>query len=218
MLIVDLSHTIIPGMPQWPGDDCPLRINRVSEHGPTGHQSSTFEMGCHVGTHIDAPLHFLAGEPALDQLAPDHFAGRARVVRCGDGAEAGPLPAAILDGLDLSSLDYILFATGWSRYWGAERYYREWPWYSKELAERLAGADLRGSGLDTPSLDPHAGQAAHDICARAGMVNVENLTNLEALPTVPFTLLVLPLKLQGAEASPVRAVALLDPPEQGGPA
>lgn len=216
MQIIDLSHTVISDMPQWPGDDQPLRIIRRSEHGPAGHQSSSLELGCHVGTHIDAPLHFLAGEPALDQLPPDRFAGRARVVRCGDGENVGPLPAALLDGLDLDTLDYVLFDTGWGRHWGTERYFREWSWYSEELAHRLAGAGLRGSGLDTPSLDPHGGRAVHDICAPAGLVNVENLANLEALPDTEFTLLVLPLKLQGAEASPVRAVALLDKTDKGG--
>ena len=81
---------------------------------------------------------------------------------------------------------------------------------------RLAAADLKGSGLDTPSLDAFGEHRAHDLCAAAGMVNVENLTGLDALPEAPFTLFVLPLKLAGGEASPVRAVALLDDPDGGG--
>ena len=77
------------------------------------------------------------------------------------------------------------------------------------MAELLAGAGLKGVGLDTPSLDTFGGQADHDICAPAGMVNIENLANLGALPLEGFTLLVLPLKLEGTEASPVRAVAIV---------
>jgi kynurenine formamidase len=218
MPLIDLSHIIATGMPQWPGDDQALRIVRRSEHGPDSHQSSSLELGCHVGTHIDAPLHFLAGEPGLEALPPGRFVGRARVVRCGEGETPGPLPAAVLDGLDLAPLDFVVFDTGWGRHWGTPRYYREWPWYSEELARRLADAGLLGTGLDSPSLDPYGGQAAHDICAPAGMINVENLANLGALPDAVFTLLVLPLRLQGAEASPVRAVALLDDPGQGGAA
>ncbi len=209
MRLIDLSHTITTGMPQWRGDDQPLRIVRRSDHGPDGHMSSALEIGCHVGTHIDAALHFRSGEPSLESLPVEMFAGRARVVRVPRTDTVGPLAASLLDGIDLDVLDYVLFDTGWDRYWGQERYYREWPYYDEDLAQRLAAAGLRGSGLDTPSLDARDGQAAHDTCAAAGMVNIENLRGLDRLPDAPFTFLALPLKLDGAEASPVRAVALL---------
>ena len=119
----------------------------------------------------------------------------------------------MLDGLDLTEVDFVLFDTGWDRHWGSERYYREWSWLSPALAERLAAVGLKGVGLDTPSLDLVGGQAAHDICAPAGMINIENLANLAALPERGAHLMVLPLKLDGTEASPVRAVAWL--PEGG---
>ena len=209
MDLIDLTHTIATGMAQWPGDQQPLLIRRLSDHGPDSHMSSALAFGCHVGTHIDLPLHFKAGEPALDALPVAACVGRARVVRADTGA-AAPLTAALLDGLDVSGLDFLLFDTGWARYWGTDRYYREWPWYGEDLAVRLAALGLKGSGLDTPSLDPFAGRRAHDICAAAGLVNIENLKGLDLLPDAPFTLFVLPLKLAGAEASPVRAVALLD--------
>ena len=216
MRILDLSHTIESDMPQWPGDEQPLRIIRHSDHGTDNHRSSALELGCHIGTHIDAPLHFRAGEPDLAELPVDRFAGRAQVIRAGNGDTPGPLSASLLDSVDLATLDYVLFDTGWARHWGMDRYYREWPWFGEDLVRRLAAADLKGSGLDTPSLDPFGGHLAHDLCAAAGMVNVENLAGLDALPEAPFTLFVLPLKLAGGEASPVRAVALLDDPDGGG--
>jgi len=208
--LIDLSHTIVPGMAQWPGDDQPLAIHRRSEHGPDRHMSSALAFGCHIGTHIDLALHFRDGEPPIEQLPLSAFAGRARVVRAGDGDTVGPLPASLLDGVDLAGIDFLLFDTGWSRHWGTPRYYRQWSWYGEDLARRLAAAGLKGSGLDTPSLDTYGGHVAHDICAAAHMINIENLAGLDRLPDVPFTLFVLPLKLQGTEASPVRAAALLD--------
>lgn len=209
MRLVDLSHTIATDMPQWQGDDQPLRIVRHSEHGPGSHQSSSLEFGCHIGTHIDAALHFRAGEPSLEQLPLDAFWGRARVVRTGPDTPPGPLPAGVLDGVDLSPLDFVVFDTGWARHWGEPRYYEEWPYYGEDLARLLAGAGLKGTGLDTPSLDAFAGSLAHDLCAATGMLNVENMAGLGQLPDGDFTLLVLPLKLAGAEASPVRAAALV---------
>ena len=209
MKLIDLTHTIIPDMLQWPGDSQPLKIHRHSLHGSDSHMSSSLEFGCHVGTHLDAPLHFLAGEPGIDRLPLERFTGRGIVVRAGDGETAGPLSPELVAEKDLTEVDFVLFDTGWDRHWGTERYYREWSYLSTELARLLVGAGLKGVGLDTPSLDPYSGQIAHDICAPAGMINLENLANLGALPVAGFTLLALPLKLEGTEASPVRAVAMV---------
>jgi len=213
--LIDLTHTIRPDMPQWPGDRQPLLIHRHSLHGPDSHMSSSLEFGCHVGTHIDVPLHFLAGQPGVDGLPLDLFAGKGVVIRAGEGESPLALGPEVCRGVDLEPVDFVLFDTGWDRYWGTERYYSEWSYLSPELAMLLAGAGLKGVGLDTPSLDPLAGRKAHDICAPAGMINLENLANLAALPREDFTLFVMPLKLEGTEASPVRAVAMVsDHPEK----
>lgn len=209
MHLIDLSHTIVPDMAQWPGDGQPLKIHRRSEHGPASHMSSALEFGCHVGTHLDAALHFGPGQPGLDALPLSAFWGRARAVVCGDPAPAGPLGPQVLEGLDLAGLDFLILDTGWARHWGREAYYRSWPHLGPQLARILASVGLKGVGLDTPSLDDFGGRLAHDLCAAAGMVNLENLANVRALPPGEFILLALPLKLQGTEASPVRAVALI---------
>lgn len=221
--VVDLSQPIVSGMPQWPGDRQPLRIVRLSDHGQAAWRSSRLELGCHVGTHVDAPSHFLAGAPGVDELTPERFCGPARVVRppraAGGAAAPGPLDAGVLDGVDLGGVDFVLFDTGWARHWGQPAYYADWPWLSAPLAARLAAAGLKGVGLDTPSLDGRTGRHAHDLFAAAGMVNLENLANLDRLPQSGSFLVALPLPLAGAEASPVRAVALLEPerlPRGGG--
>ncbi len=208
--LIDLSHTIVDNMAQWPGDGQPLRLHRHSLHGESSHMSSGLELGCHVGTHIDAPLHFLAGEPGIDELPLDRFLGPAVVIRCGHSDQTRALGAELLDDLDLTDVDFVLFDTDWARHWGTDLYYERWSWLSPELATRLAEAQLKGVGLDTPSLDPYDAQTAHDICAPAGLINIENLTNLQAVPDRGFTLQVMPLKLDGTEASPVRALAMLE--------
>ncbi len=208
--LIDLSHTIITDMAQWPGDNQALKLHRHSLHGEDSHMSSSLEIGCHVGTHIDAPLHFLADQPGIDALPLDRFWGTAVVIRCGDGENAGPLGPELLADVDLTDVDFVLFDTGFARHWGTPTYYSRWAYLSPALAERLAASDLKGVGLDTPSLDPVNGHSAHDICAPAGMINIENLTNLAAVPDRGFILQVLPLKLNETEASPVRAVAILE--------
>jgi len=205
MEVVDLSHTLRTGMPVYPGDETVPVIRRLSEHGEGSHQSSALVTGCHAGTHIDLPLHFRAGAPPLEDYPPEGCIGRARVF----DVPQGRIPADALDGADLADVDFVLLRTGWERHWGAPAYYRDWPWLEPGLAERLAGAGLRGVGLDSPSIDPRGGQASHEILAAAGLINVENLANLDRLPDEGFLFAALPLKLEGAEASPVRAVALI---------
>jgi len=207
--LIDLSHVIATDMAQWPGDNQPLVLHRRSEHGPESHMASSLEIGCHVGTHLDGPLHFSSSAPPIDEMPIDAFAGQAVVVNVPYQDNPAPFGEEVLEGINLAGVDFVIFDTGWSRHWGTPRYYEEWPSISTELASMLAGANLKGVGLDTPSLDFFNGHLAHDICAAAEMVNIENLTNLSGLPASGFLLLVLPLKLQGTEASPVRAVGLI---------
>jgi len=208
--IIDLSHTVIADMPQWPGDKQPLKLHRRSMHGESTHMSSSLEFGCHVGTHIDAPLHFLAGQQGIDEIPLSHFMGSGVIIRCGDGQKTEALGAHLLDPVDLAGVDFVIFDTQWSQYWGSSKYYESWSYLSVELAKRLANSGLKGVGLDTPSLDPYHAQIAHDICAPAGMINIETLTNLHSLPDRGFQLQVVPLKLDQTEASPVRALAVLE--------
>ncbi len=218
-------------MPQWRGDDQPLVITRQSEHGPEGHMSSSLEFGCHIGTHIDAPLHFLEGAAGVGEMPLDDFGGSALVVDVKDrvlkqtveGDEPGALGPEVLWGdpaskgselpanEGLAGIDFVLFHTGWDQHWGTEKYYQHWPWLTTELARILASADLKGVGLDTPSLDCFGGKEAHELCAAAGMINIENLTNLGALPRVGAWFQAFPLKLASTEASPVRALAWVEP-------
>lgn len=205
MPIIDLSHTIRDGMAQYPGDAPPPRLVRRMTFAEGGHLVSALDFTCHLGTHLDTPLHFLDGQPGLEAMPLERFRGRGCVV----DAPAGEIPPEIVAGLDLGPVDYLILRTGWERHWGTPRYYRDWPWLSPALARALAGAGLKGVGLDSPSLDPLDGRICHDLFAAAGLINVENLANLAALPAGLFDFLVLPLKLAGTEASPVRAVALI---------
>ncbi len=213
MNLFDLSHSIVPDMPQWRGDHQPLKIHRVSEHGVDSHMSSSLEIGCHVGTHLDGSLHFLADQPGLHEVPVDRFCGTALVVDATASGSDKSHPLAmgveLVQGSDLKSVDFVLFYTGWDRFWGQDNYYRHWPRLDAQLAGLLAESGLKGVGLDTPSLDGFNDSVAHDVCAAAAMVNIGNLTGLAPLVGSVVQFMALPLKLYQTEASPVRAVAWL---------
>ena len=76
MPLIDLSHIIEENMPVYPGTE-PVKISPMSEMDRDGFVEKTIVLGSHVGTHMDAPAHVLAGGKTLDQLPIDHFAGSA---------------------------------------------------------------------------------------------------------------------------------------------
>ncbi|MBU1248422.1 MAG: cyclase family protein, partial [Proteobacteria bacterium] len=108
--------------------------------------------------------------------------------------------------------DFLLVHTGWGTRWGTPEYYARWPSLAPDATIWLTRQGFKGIGLDTPSPDQDgdAALAAHHQLLGAGLVVVENLAHLDVLPQRGFTFMSLPLPLHGGDASPVRAVALVE--------
>ncbi len=111
---------------------------------------------------------------------------------------------------DMDGLDFVLIRTGWDARWGGEDYYRDYPTLSATGCRFLAGLQLKGVGLDTPSPDPvGSAMEAHTILLDHGLVIVENLRNLGELPPQGFVFCCLPLRIRDGDGCPVRATALV---------
>lgn len=216
MNVIDLSHRLEPDMPVYPGDD-PALITRPRTHEEHGFSATHLNLGAHAGTHMDAPLHMLSDGPGVDWFEAAHFVGRAAVLdvsAAGQYLGAEELAEASALVTDAGGLDFLLLRTGWDRHWNTPAYWKDWPELTRTAARLLTGLDLRGMGMDTPSPDGLNATEAHLSLFRAGMVVVENLCNLDALPEEPFTFSCLPLNIAGADGAPCRAVGLLqDSPE-----
>lgn len=212
MVCRDLTHPIGPQMPVYPGTEPPVlhRAHTVERHG---FAETSIHMWSHTGTHVDAPAHMVAGAPTLDQLGVDRFVGRACVIDV-SGAAGGEIGAPDLERHAelVAGCDFVLLRTGWSRYWGEDRYFSGFPVLSAAATRWLIDRGLKGIGLDAISVDPvgAARFANHLDCFGAGLILIENLAGLDALAGRRFTLSCLPLALPDADGSPVRAVALLD--------
>lgn len=210
MRILDLTHTITEDMPVYPGDPVP-GLTPARTVGRDGFRETLLTLSSHTGTHMDAPAHVFEDLSTLDALDVERFAGPAAAVDCSAlpaGAEIGP---ECLDGLDLAKLDFVLFFTGWCRYWGKPAYFEGFPVFSPACARALAAAGLKGVGVDAPSVDPMdaAELPNHRVLLGAGLVLVENLVDIVEIFEQAFTFCALPLKYAGADGAPVRAVALL---------
>lgn len=211
MKIVDLTHFISPNMPVYPGTEPPTFTTECAIEA-VGFLEKKMNLYSHTGTHIDAPAHIIRGARTLDQLSADTFIGNAFSV---DLTRING-PAIDISALEphensIKKNDFILLNTGWSRYWGTERYFADYPVLSPEAAVWLNGFELKGLGLDVISPDRVESKdfPIHRILLERNMIIIENLTNLQALPGSEFMFLCFPLKIEQADGSPVRAVAII---------
>ncbi len=211
MRIIDLSWPVAPGMPMFPGDP-PVTLAPMGELKTHGHVSHLAGLPTHSGTHMDAPMHVLAGGAGLADLPLARFIGPGVVLdvrgRAGPAVEAADIEPH-LPWLRAEAPAFVLLLTGDEARWGQPGYYTLGAHLSVAAAELLVGLSLSGVGLDAASADPHGSRElpAHRMLLSAGVVLVENLRGLAQLPAAGFEFLCLPFL--GLDGSPVRAAALV---------
>lgn len=181
-----------------------------------GYNTSTYHLYSHSGTHMDAPLHFLEGGNTIDRLDLGRCVGPALVVDVShvepNGLvtvkDLGDAAAAIGPGTRL------LLRSDWDLHADLDEYRSHMPRISAALAEWLVAQGIHLLGLETPSvasLRPECRAElteVHQILLRAGVVIVESLANLRALTQDVVYFIALPLRMEGRDGSPVRAVAM----------
>ncbi|MGZ4049216.1 MAG: cyclase family protein [Bacteroidia bacterium] len=214
--IIDLSHILNEHITVYPDTVGPKFeiLNTVEEHG---YAELKMDMVLHSGTHIDAPCHILKGTKSLDQFPVDTFAGSAIVIPCFDKKEIS-LEYLHLYEDKISRVDFILFYTGWQHKWNTESYFEDCPTLTSEAATWLTKFNLKGIGFDSFSVDKVVSAQKvtpetlpnHYILLGKEIILVENLTNLNKLPNDIFMFQCLPLNIENANGSPVRAIAMIN--------
>lgn len=212
MKVFDLSHPISESMPLYPGTE-PPEFKDACTIERDGFAEKRISFYTHTGTHLDAPAHIFPGSAALDGLPAGHFYGRATVLDF-TGIHRPAIGPADMEPhrQAVERNDFVILYTGWSRLWGRTEYFEGYPVLSPKGAEWISGFKLKGLGVDAISVDA-VGEAefpVHKILLRRNIIVIENLTNLDELPGKHFTFCCLPLKIEGADGSPVRAVAITD--------
>lgn len=210
MKIIDLSQLIKEGMPVYPGTEGP-KLTQATTVLKDGFAEKLLNMYSHTGTHIDAPCHIYNGEKSLDQFSVEKFVGKAMVIDVENEVEIS-LDILKEKELEIEKVDFILFRSGWDRYWGKEEYFGEFPSLTKEAALWLITKGLKGIGIDAISLDKMADEhlPIHKILLKEDYVFIENLKNLDKLKGKEFIFSCLPLKIEDADGSPVRAIAIVE--------
>ncbi|HWD67027.1 MAG TPA: arylformamidase [Caulobacteraceae bacterium] len=201
--IWDISQALRPGLPVWPGDTPFANGRRWTQAGGSPVTVSYFSTTVHAGAHADAPLHYSPKGPSVAEVPLSPYLGPCRLIdaRGEDGSISAPFVAhSVVD-----PPPRVLFRT-------YERF-PVWDWKSEfvtveaQAIRALAALGVRLIGIDSPSLDPQASKTmdAHHAVLAADMRVLEGLV-LDDVPPGDYELIALPLKLEGLDASPVRAV------------
>jgi len=168
---------------------------------------SAYSLGAHSGTHVDAPMHFIAGGASVDQIPIDRLIGPARVIEIADDVQA--IDAAELAKHDWRGAPRVLFRTRSSiRGWMSQpNFHRDFAYIAPDAAQLLADANVQLVGIDYLSAEQFAAPAprAHQILLGKGIPIVEGLS-LVSVHAGDYDLIVLPMKVGGHEGAPARAV------------
>jgi len=219
----DLSHRLDGDAPRLPAFPAPV-LRQLMCRPADPMQVSALELCCHVGTHVDAPVHFLEGAPAIDDLPPERFAGAGVVLRVEAAAEdviGADALAAAAPGVRAG--DIVLLDTGWSALWRDERYVRH-PSLGLDAADWLVERGAKLLGVDFPTPDRPLCRRpegfdwpVHRRLLGAGVLVAEHLTGLRALAGRRVEVVCAPLNLAGADGAPARVLARPLPDPEAAP-
>lgn len=201
--------TLRPDMPTWPGESGPTvePLKRIARGDSSNVSLVTF--GDHTGTHVDPPVHFLAGANAVDKLPIDALVGPCRVVGYGedDHISATWLAAASIP----RGTERVLFKTRNSELWrdGAHAFKEDFIALDETAAHWLVEAGVKLVGIDYLSIEPFGsgriGHPVHHALLRAQVVIIEGLDLHDVAPGA-YEIFCGPLKIAGGTGSPARVL------------
>ncbi|HTK08680.1 MAG TPA: cyclase family protein [Ktedonobacteraceae bacterium] len=202
---IDISVPIFSGMAHWP-DNPEIEVEFVSTiaNGDPCNVSS-IAFGAHTGTHMDAPLHFIDGGKTIDQMPLDATIGKARVIAIHDPES---IKVAELEQHAIQPGERILFKTRNSpQAWQTNTFVKDFVFIEPEAAQYLAEHQVQTVGVDYLSVGSffRDGAATHRALLGGGIWVIEGL-NLGQVEPGDYELICLPLRLQGTEGGPARAI------------
>ena len=209
---IDLTLTISKSIPSFPGSPKPQFI-LWSDIKDDGYNLELLFLSSHTGTHIDAPYHFVKDGMKIHQIPLDRLIGKAILIKLKKTRNSSITKEDIIlfekkNGI-IPNDSSVFFFTEWQKNLKKDNYFTENPGLDKLAADYLVSKKINLVGIDSPSIDLGTDDSfiVHQIFSKNNILIVENLANLNKIPSKEFTFTILPLKLKDATGSPVRAVA-----------
>ena len=204
---IDVTATLDPARTPVYAGDAPMKFDFLKDMRKGDKLTlSAYSMGAHSGTHIDAPMHFIANGAPIDQVPLAPLIGAARVIDIADSVQA--IDAAELNHHDWKGAKRVLFRTRSTlRGWMDSTFHRDFAYIAPDAAQLMADAGVVLVGVDYISAEQFGAAAprTHQILLGRGIPIVEGL-DLRPVQAGEYDLIVLPLKVRGHEAAPARAI------------
>ena len=205
---IDVTATLDPARTPVYAGDAPMRFDFLKDMRKGDILTlSVYSLGAHSGTHIDAPMHFVANGAPIDQVGLDPLIGAARVIDIPDSVRA--IDSGELNRHDWRGAKRVLFRTrstlrGWM---DSAEFHRDFAYIAPDAAQLLADAGVLLVGVDYISAEQFGAPAprTHQILLGRGIPIVEGL-DLRPVQAGDYDVIVLPLKVRGHEAAPARAI------------
>jgi arylformamidase len=201
----DISVPLRDSMVQWPGDPvCRIERVRKMEQGDMCNLTH-LSMSVHTGTHMDAPRHFLPDGITMEKMPMEPVIGRCRVI---EFEVEDQITADDLKKLRLLSGQRLLFKTRNSaRSWTMKEFDKDFISIRSDAAQVLADLKIMTVGVDYMSIGGYGKDVVetHQIMLGAGIWVIEGL-NLSEIKPGYYDLICLPVKIEGADGAPCRAV------------
>lgn len=223
--VVDLTHTLHPAIPIWPGSP-PFEFRNLARHAQ-GYYANAFSCAEHTGTHVDAPIHFVEARRSIHEVPATQLVGEACVIDVRDKVARDPNYR--ISARDLRDFEnrygqippgaFVIARTGWEEHWTDPKRYvnmdeksvMHFPGFGEDAARLLLERNINGVGIDTLSIDygPSQDFIVHKILLGANKLGLENMANLNELPPRGATLIVGALKIRDGSGAPARVLALV---------
>lgn len=192
-MLIDLSHTLVSGMPVYPGDSIP-HVQQSAWVEKEGFAHFDLTIGVHAGTHMDGPAHMIAGGRKLCDFPIERFIVPAKLADLHLASKGSPQDApfekggqgdfqiteADLEKVDLQPGDALIIRTDFSSHFNDPKYFTAYPVLTEEAAHSLVKKQIGLLGIDWPSPDTDP-FPVHKILLGAEVLIIENLTNLAEL-------------------------------------
>ncbi len=200
--LYDITPTVSARLAVWPGDTEASREVLLDMRAGANLTLSTLHATVHLGAHADAPSHYGASAPSIETRSLSLYLGPCQVVRVAV-ARGARIPVSALPARLLA--ERVLFATG--TYPHPESFNDDFAALTVESIDGLHRGGVRLVGIDTPSVDLFDSKdlPAHRRCLAHDMAILEGIV-LDGVPEGLYELIALPLKLEGFDASPLRAI------------
>ncbi len=216
MEIIDLTYEIVEDMSifnaPWHPNISIVQLGRIETEG---RETRRICLGTHTGTHMDAPLHFIKNGESIDKIPLDKLIGDVTIVDFSYLENNKPVTKEMLTKIEICSK--MIFKFGWGKNWKTKDFFNNYPFFSISAVNYLISQKIEVLGMDTPSpddsrinihdknLDRNADSPIHKLLLSHGIIIIEYIANLDIVKDYHgWNLIALPLKIKGADGSPVR--------------